>query len=374
MNRKYRGKIVLLATLALGTAVAAAIFAVSSIGSSADSKQKSMPFLYGVNLAGAEFGPATNSSEERGVFGKEYTYPISDLTPGYTSPAYFISKGMNAFRLPIRWERLQHRLGQPFNSRELARLKLTVKRLAQLGAWVIIDLHNYGRYEGKLIGTHAVPLSAFSDVWRRLATELKGFPRVIFGLMNEPYDIDSKVWAKSANLAIAAIRETGADNLLFVGGNTYSSTSQWYGHGNARAMLTVEDPLHRVVFEGHLYLDARSEGLKDDCLSEEIGVQRVQPFLRWLRENNKVGFVGEFGGGTNARCLAAIEKLAALLGENRDIILGWAYWAAGPWWPEGYFTSIEPKDGTDAPQLKALTPHIRQAAGPSIPPVPRNPD
>ncbi|MDA7949167.1 MAG: glycoside hydrolase family 5 protein [Hyphomicrobiaceae bacterium] len=371
MSHRSSQKLLFAAILAVCAVLAAVIFAMYPSGFSAHSRQQQMPYLTGVSLAGAEFGPEIPNGEKRGKFGKEYTYPIAELTPGYVSPKYFLGKGMNTFRLPIRWERLQHALGEPLDEKEVARLLLTVKKLQELGAWVIVDLHNYARYEETPIGTEKVPTSTLADVWKRMAVHFKDSPRVIFGLMNEPYDIESKVWAEAANLAIAAIRETGARNLIFVGGNTFSGTMHWYDHGNAETMLTIKDPLDRIVFEGHLYLDAGSAGQSDYCIGPQIGVKRVEPFLRWLKENNKVGFVGEFGGGANPRCVTAIAELAALLGKNRDIILGWAYWAAGPWWPDEYFSSIEPKDGQDAPQLKALMPHIVQAAGPTIPPSPK---
>ena len=38
---------------------------------------------------------------------------------------------------------------------------------------------------------------------------------------------------------------------------------------------------------------------------------------------------------------------------NRDVWLGWAWWAAGPWWGE-YYYSLQPKDGQDKPQMKVL--------------------
>ena len=353
------------------SAVALVVAGVYFSDISALSGRQNMPYLTGVNLAGAEFGPNEPPDGPRGEFGTQYTYPISELTPGYQSPRYFLSKGMNTFRLPFKWERIQHELKKPLDRQELARLELTVDRLTKLGAWVILDLHNYARYEDELIGSETVSADAFADVWRRLAKKFGKKPRVILGLMNEPYDINSEVWVDAANKAIRAIRETGAQNIIFVGGNSYSSTMHWYEDFNAEALLHVSDPLERVVFEGHLYLDMRSTGLKETCVNEMIGVERVQPFLRWLRENNKVGFIGEFGGGKNARCAGAIANLVEEIGENKDVVLGWTYWAAGPWWPTDYFTSIEPEENEDAPQLVALLPHIVSASGPTIPPHPR---
>ena len=41
-----------------------------------------------------------------------------------------------------------------------------------------------------------------------------------------------------------------------------------------------------------------------------------------------------------------------------DVWLGWAWWAAGPWWSDYMFT-LEPKpDGTDRPQMAWLAPHL----------------
>jgi hypothetical protein len=41
------------------------------------------------------------------------------------------------------------------------------------------------------------------------------------------------------------------------------------------------------------------------------------------------------------------------LNQNSDVWLGWAYWAAGPWWGN-YRFSIEPSNGVDRPQTDVL--------------------
>jgi endoglucanase len=55
----------------------------------------------GVNLAGAEFGVGNGSVNLPGTYGTHYTYPTA------AEANYFIGKGMNTFRVPFRWERLQ---------------------------------------------------------------------------------------------------------------------------------------------------------------------------------------------------------------------------------------------------------------------------
>ena len=45
--------------------------------------------------------------------------------------------------------------------------------------------------------------------------------------------------------------------------------------------------------------------------------------------------------------------------KNRDVWLGWTYWAAGAWSP-GYFASVQPVDGVDTPQMKVLLKHVAE--------------
>lgn len=322
-------------------------------------------YLQGVNLATAGFGgDRIGKTSSIGKFGYDYTYPVERFSPGYTSPAYFVGAGMNAFRLSVLWERLQPKLGDPLNDREVGRLLAAVQDLNQLGAWVIVDVHNYTRYRGDAIGSPDVPVSALADLWGRLAPRLAGQDHVILDLMNEPHDISTAVWVEAANAAIAAIRAQGARNIILVAGNGWSAAHKWYdpieGGSNAQALLKIVDPLQRAVFEAHLYFDGNSSGTSAECVSESIGAERLQPFARWLTENHKLGFIGEFGAGTSSTCLAALAGMVRYMNEHADILIGWTYWGAGPWWPADYFTLLEPKDG-DVPQMRALRPFLQQA-------------
>lgn len=322
-------------------------------------------YLEGVNLATAGFGSERiGKTGPPGRFGFDYTYPVQRFTPGYTSPAYFVAAGMNAFRLSVLWERLQPALGAPLNEAELARLVSATHDLTKLGAWVIVDVHNYARYRGDIIGSSDVPVSALADLWAKLAPHLAGEDHVILDLMNEPHDISTATWVEAANAAIAAIRTAGANNIILVGGNTWSGAHRWYdrvdGESNAEAMLKIVDPLDRTVFEAHLYLDSNSSGTSANCVSDTIGVERLEPFTRWLRENHKLGFIGEFGAGSSRECLAALTSMVRFMNEHSNILIGWTYWGAGPWWPKDYFTLLEPYDGKDVPQMQVLKPFLKK--------------
>ena len=325
----------------------------------------------GVNLSSAEFAVDPDGNGPLpGTFGTHYTYPDSKYVSGYSSPAYFVGKGMTAFRLPFRWERLQQTRKTAFNAAEQSRLTTTTDALIAKGAVVILDPHNYARYGTALIGSGSVPNADFADFWGRLALLYKGNPKVIFNLMNEPHDMSTEQWVGAANAAIAAIRATGANNLILVPGNgwtgAYSWNESWYGTSNAKAMLQIKDSGNNYAFDVHQYLDASSAGIDESCVSATIGSQRLASFTSWLKTNGKRGFLGEFGGGPNATCLAAIDDTLKHLEANSSVWLGWTMWAAGPWWGGGG-PSIEPKNGADEVRMSKLLPHLAWNGGSGSP-------
>jgi endoglucanase len=310
----------------------------------------------GVNLAGAEF----NSSKKPGVLFKDYTYPSESE---YT---YFASQGMNVIRLPFLWERLQPQANGELDAAQLSLLHTAVQRAKAKNMAVVLDVHNYAKYNGVRIGGDEVPVAVFVDLWRRLSTEFKNDESVIFGLMNEPNGIGATEWADAAQAALNAIRAAGANNLVLVPGTAYSGahswTGSWYGGtSNADALLKITDPADRMAFEAHQYLDEDFSGTSGECVSEDIGVRKLNVFTAWLREHGKRGFLGEFGASSNSTCMAALKLMLEHMETNDDVWLGWTYWAAGAWWPTTYPFNIQPsKDGIDKPQMSVLTPMAKQ--------------
>ena len=242
----------------------------------------------GVSLAGAEFGEGSLP----GNFNQHYTYPNSGEVD------YFMGKGMNTFRLPFRWERLQRAKNANLNTTELARMDSFVDYATGQGAHVVLDPHNYARYYGDLIGSNDVSNSDFADFWSRLAGHYKDNPRVVFGLMNEPNNMPSEQWLSAANEAITEIRMTGAKNLIMVPGNGWSGAhswnQDWYGTPNAQLMLDVVDPLNNMAFEVHQYLDGDSSGRTSQIVNQTIGRDRLVQFTDWMKDNNLRGYLGEF--------------------------------------------------------------------------------
>jgi endoglucanase len=302
--------------------------------------------LSGVNLAGAEFG------QGRGTYGKDYAYPSDETI------TYFADKGFNAVRLPFKWERLQPRLNQNFDKAERKRLSDTVKALRKAGMTVILDPHNYAYYGDQQIGSAAVPDSAFADFWSRLAADYKQDAGVQFGLMNEPHDVPATQWLASANAAIAAIRETGATNLVLVPGTIWTGAHSWEedrdGGANGTVMLGIQDPADNNAYEVHQYLDGDFSGKASTCERADDAVKALERFTDWLKRNGKRGFLGEFGGSAEPACLDGLARMTALVHRENAVWTGWTYWAAGDWWPASEPLNIQPTADGDRPQLAAL--------------------
>lgn len=302
--------------------------------------------LRGINLAGAEFGALP------GKYGVSHIYPTENTI------AYFAAQGFNTVRLPFLWERLQPKLSQAFDPQEFSFLRQAVRSMRDRGLTVILDPHNYARYNGQVIGSATVPISAFTDLWQRLTVQFGNDPRIIFGLMNEPHDMPASDWLDAANAAIAAIRQVSNKNLILVPGTAWTGAhswfDEWYGGANATVMLGVRDPANHFAFELHQYFDEDFSGKKDNCSRAADALASIDRLSAWLRQNGRTGFMGEFGVTRDAACIDTARQMTEKLDRDSDVWLGWAYWAGGDFWPAEEALNIQPRGGRDRPQLAGL--------------------
>jgi endoglucanase len=306
-----------------------------------------LPCYHGVNLSGAEYG------DRNGVLGTNYIYPSAKTVE------YFAAKGMTVVRLPFKWERLQPVLEKPLDETELEHLKAAVNLIRDNGMAVILDPHNFGYYDKTKLSEAPATDLAFADFWARLAGEFANNDGVMFGLMNEPHDIQATDWLKAANTAIRAIRAAGARNMILVPGTNWSGAWTWdldrLGDGsNASVMLGVEDPQNSYAFEFHQYLDSDSSGTHPTCEGAEQAREGLANVTDWLRKNAKRGFLGEFGAAADVKCLTGLQRVVDVMEKNGDVWLGWTYWAGGDWWPPDEPLNVQPRKGRDKPQLRAI--------------------
>lgn len=305
--------------------------------------------LTGVNLAGGEFGGL------QAVYGMGYVYPDA------AQMRAFRDTGMNIFRVPVRWERLQPELGKALSETEMARIDALIATASGLGVSVIIDVHNYARYARQPIGGPAVPVTALPDLWQRLAMRYKDNSKVIFGLMNEPVRINATDWAAVAKASLTAIRSTGARNLVLVPGAYWSGAHSWQKTvggpvSNAAALADLTDPANNMAIDFHQYFDANSSGTSPLCVPPAEAERRLAVATNWMRATGHRGMLTEFGVSRDPGCAIVLTTALRHLADNPEW-LGWTIWASSAWFG-AYPFNLYPFQASPPPQLQALQPFL----------------
>ena len=224
-------------------------------------------------------------------------------------------------------------------------------------------MQNFGRYKIRnveyIIGSPQVSRSQYKDVWKKLATALKDRKNIFaFSIMTEPHNMETYSWFASAQQAINGIREADNTHTILVDGDNYSGPETWVQYNDQLKYLV--DPANNMMFNAHCYFDDDRSGQYqrsyETCgADEQTGVNRIRPFVEWLKQNNKKGFVGEFGVPKHdPRWLKVLDNFLQYLVDNN---IGGCYWAAGRWW-KNYPLSIEPVNNTDQPQMLVYSKYL----------------
>ncbi len=328
---------------------ASAIFSMPSVAATCDQNA----VLKGANIAGAEF----NADQLPGILFKNYVYPNN------VELDYFASFGVTVIRLPFLWERIQPTLFGELAPAELQNISTAVALAKSNGMCVILDVHNYGAYRGKAIGSTQVPVKAFIDLWIRLAEQFDDASTTAFDLMNEPFNLPVDQWASVAQQTVNAIRKQGAKNVILVAGGRWSGVHDWFseagGVSNAHAFAAFHDPEQRTLIEVHQYADANNSGTGQQCVAAGNFHSMFDKITAWARTNGQRLFLGEFGVPANRQCLEALDVMLSHT-QDPSVWRGWTYWAAGQWWGK-YPLSIEPQNGRDAPQTAVLKKYLGKA-------------
>jgi hypothetical protein len=210
--------------------------------------------------------------------------------------------------------------------------------------------------EHTLIGNNGLTIEDLASFWQAIAKEFSTFKNIYgYGLMNEPHDLAPETkWFDMAQASINAIREVDTNTLIMVGGNDWSSAERWIEQSDTLKFL--KDPANNLAFEAHVYFDKDASGTykysyeEEECYPEK-GIDRVKPFVEWIKQNKFHGFIGEYGIPDNdPRWNETLDLFLGYLQENG---INGTYWAAGPWW-DTYFMAITPKDGKDRPQMPII--------------------
>lgn len=304
--------------------------------------------LIGINVAGAGFA----SSVLPGKHGTNFFFPPK----GYYEK--WQQKGISWVRFSFIWERLQPKANGEFDEAYAKLIDKTLDEAQQAGIEVMLDVHNYGRYYGKVIGTDDVPISAYQNLMERIAKRWGSHPAVYsYDLMNEPHGAANKYWPQVAQAGINGVRKFDSKNDIYVEGAEYSSALRWPKLNDN--LLDLKDPADKLIYSAHMYIDPDASGLYKTALAADldpqIGVKRLEPFVNWLIEHNKKGHIGEFGvPAEDESGLKALDQTLAYLQKH---CIPFAYWAAGPSWGKNKL-SVEPVKGVDRPQWEVLKKYL----------------
>lgn len=194
---------------------------------------------------------------------------------------------------------------------------------------LVIVPHNYGRYYDSIIESS----SDFQTFWTTVATPYANNSLVIFDTNNEYHDMAGSLVAELNQAAIDGIRAAGATSqYITVEGNAYTGAWTWTnttgtdGKTNAETMGNLTDSSNKIIYQMHQYLDSDGSGTSETCVSATIGSERLELATNWLRENGKIGLVGEFAGAVNEVCESAVKDMLKYISENSDVWSGYAWW------------------------------------------------
>jgi len=317
-------------------------------------------------------------------------YPVQDTR----LIDYFAGKGISMLRPLFAWECMQPVLNEAipgaganyqayFNAyKMMVDYATNTKGIGIIiEPWEANSSNEIGgaMWNGNLVGSIAVPTTAFADFWSRMATIFKGNPRVSYGLMSEPNHMSTASWFTSAQAAITAIRATGSTQRIYVPGNAYTGASTWttanaYGGdaiSNADGWLNANgvgqpltDPLNNIAVEVHTYVDCNQGGLDDSITSNTAARDQLDVTVQWARPRGYPVYLGEIGiyagnapvyNRDGSGCAAPPLGVTAALAwadfinyadANTDTLAGFTWWAGGypGWWDvtNGPYFSITP--------------------------------
>jgi endoglucanase len=304
----------------------------------------------GMNIAGFDFGCDTSGS-----CAGAYVDPGAN---GIAQMQHFAKDDkLNIFRLPIGWQHLTgNTLGGALDATVSGAYDKLVKGCLATGAVCLIDLHNYARWNGQVVGQGGPTNAQFADVWSKLAAKYKGEKNIMFGLMNEPHDLTMSTWADSCQAAVTAIRKAGATSqMILLPGTDYTSAGT-FPTNSGPSMLKVKDSdgtTSKLIFDVHRYLDSDNSGTHAECTSDHVQDSFV-PLATFLRTNKRQAILSEVGGGNTSSCQTDVCAAIDSLNKNSDVYLGYIGWSAGAF-DSSYVLGLTPNGNTDKPLAKCFS-------------------
>ena len=284
--------------------------------------------LHGMNRSGAEFACVQGN----GIF---------DGPTDQASISAMKSWGavVDAVRVPLNeacWNGESYVNSAYAGTNYINAIKTYVNLLNANGIVAILDLHwTDGQYTGPSAGCSSAQATCQKPMpdaaqaipfWTSVASTFKGNDAVVFDLFNEPYASRAdnnnssegwQCWATGSPCTgisyqvagmqqmVNAVRSTGADNVLMLGGEEYSNDlTGWLQH-------EPTDPDHNLVASWHSYNN-------NTCNSQSCWNSQVAPVIAQVPV-----VAGEIGEGDCAG--GYIDALASWLESQHTGFLAWTW-------------------------------------------------
>jgi aryl-phospho-beta-D-glucosidase BglC (GH1 family) len=102
--------------------------------------------------------------------------------PSTSQISHFTNQGANLIRLPVGWQYLvgNNVASTSFDDAYIQKYDALVQGVLNTGAYALIDIHNYGRWNSGVVGSE-ISGQYFANIWSLLAAKYKNNPKVIFG-------------------------------------------------------------------------------------------------------------------------------------------------------------------------------------------------
>ncbi|KOS22753.1 Endoglucanase EG-II [Escovopsis weberi] len=288
--------------------------------------------------------------------------------------------GMNIFRLPFTWQFIGRNALGKLDKVNTEAYDALVQACLSTGAYCMLDAHNFGRYNGSIIGQGGPSNEVFANLWSQLATKYAKEDRVVFGLMNEPHDLDIDMWAQTCQVAVNAIRKAGATKqIILLPGTNFASAETFVSTGSAAALANVTNPdgsIDNLILDLHKYLDINNSGSHVECTTDNV--EGFGSIVSWLRENKRQAIISETGASMDPSCMTDFCAQNKYLAANTDVIIGFVAWGAGSF-DQTYILTLTPtgKPGAyvDNKLMKeCILDQFNVDLTPTPPPAPFEPD
>ncbi|EPE07999.1 endoglucanase ii [Ophiostoma piceae UAMH 11346] len=327
------------------------MFSVSSLlvlGLSAVAQAK-VQFL-GIAIAGGDIGCIIDGSCNLG----QVEMPLSTLggADGLGQMKHFVNDdGLNLFRLPTSWQYLinsEESASSVLDEGNAANYDQLVQACLSTGAYCMIDVHNFARFNGAVIGQGGPSDELFAGLWAALATKYAKEEKIIFEVTNEPHDLDIGLWVKTCQKVVTAIRKAGASSqMILLPGDNFDSAATLVSSGSADGLLSITNPdgsTDNLLLDIHKYLDVNNSGTLASCNTDNVG--NFTALASYLREQGRQGLISETGASPQAQeCFPAFCAQNTAINKNSDVFVGLVTWAAGSFGTDYVLTLTPTIDG-----------------------------